>query len=356
MESIVTDLQRSLFALPAACRRAPAGRTRRAGTRDTPRAASGRSRTARRRRAGPTRACAAARAACASRPGAAAAGARAQPPRGIDAAKSDVEPIWRTTSRSIVSGRGQQQHGIRRLVRVRKPHDEPIVGPQRLDVDVRAPRGCARTPPWPTARARGRRAATGGRRASRRARRGSARCTSVRSSGTWPVAACCSARYWRRFSAAQSVEVVIARASRSSAAAGGMPRSSRVRARRWPGRTRAAGSADRPSRTASFPARPAPGDTSTRSCVMSSMRHVRRAEQERLAHAALEHHLLIELADAGRSTAARRPSGRRRRGRGRESCPRWRWRRASRPRERRACSATRSHVTRGRSSANSSDG
>ena len=76
-----------------------------------------------------------------------------------------------------------------------------------------------------------------------------------------------------------------------------------------------------------------------------------RAEHERLAGAALVHHLLVELADA-----RRRRGGTRRTGRGRGSCRRSRSRRVARLREPRTRPCTRSHTTRGRSPANRSDG
>ena len=62
---------------------------------------------------------------------------------------------------------------------------------------------------------------------------------------------------------------------------------------------------------------PGAGVTTTRSSVISSMRHVGRAEHEALADPALVDHLLVELADT-----ARRRGGTRRRGHGRGSCRR----------------------------------
>ena len=64
------------------------------------------------------------------------------------------------------------------------------------------------------------------------------------------------------------------------------------------GRARRAGRGRRPSRTAAGRARPGAGVTSTRSGVMSSMRHVLEPEREHVADARLVDHLLVELADA----------------------------------------------------------
>ena len=84
---------------------------------------------------------------------------------------------------------------------------------------------------------------------------------------------------------------------------------------------------------------------------MSSMRHVRRAEQERLARAALVDHLLVELADpgaVGQEDAVKSP----RSGMVPPLVTARRWA----PARPRTAPSTRSHTMRGRSSPNSSDG
>ena len=89
----------------------------------------------------------------------------------------------------------------------------------------------------------------------------------------------------------------------------------------------------------------------TRSRPISSMRQVRRAEQERLARARLVDHLLVELADAaavGQRDGEQAAVGDRA-GVGDRELARALARRGS-------CRATRSHTMRGRSSPNSCDG
>ena len=80
-------------------------------------------------------------------------------------------------------------------------------------------------------------------------------------------------------------------------AAGGMCRSVRTSSPMW-----RPSSSGRPAASAFqngiLPGSPGAETTSTRSCVISSMRQLRGAEQERLADAALEDHLFVELADA----------------------------------------------------------
>ena len=51
------------------------------------------------------------------------------------AANSAVPPSCRTTSASTSSDAGIIRFGIRRLLGLRKPHHEPVVGPHRFDVE-----------------------------------------------------------------------------------------------------------------------------------------------------------------------------------------------------------------------------
>ena len=98
------------------------------------------------------------------------------------------------------------------------------------------------------------------------------------------------------------------------------------------------------------PGAPGAGETSTRSRVISSMRHVEAPRRKGLAGAGLVHHLLVELADPAAAVDevdAEQPAV------GDRAGVRHRRRAPSRPRR---TPATRSHVIRGRSSANSSDG
>ena len=119
-----------------ASRRAPACRRSRAGTRDRFRAAPGTIRNATPRPADRRRACAAARAARACPAAASAAAATARRSRGTSRRRAPSPPSCRTTSACTSSGIGQQQPWIGRLIDVRKPHHEPIVSPERFDVDA----------------------------------------------------------------------------------------------------------------------------------------------------------------------------------------------------------------------------
>ena len=113
---------------------------------------------------------------------------------------------------------------------------------------------------------------------------------------------------------------------------------SRRRAARAAGRASASDrepELERPSGAVALPERhlaglAGAGDTSTRSCVISSMRQVEAPSTNVSPDAALEHHLLVELADARRPVRRRR--GTRRTVRDRESCRRSRSPPASRPR------------------------
>ncbi len=93
--------------------------------------------------------------------------------------------------------------------------------------------------------------------------------TMVRSSGTWPQASRCSARYARTFSAAQASRPAASRRSRASSS--GSPPSSRRNAP-----TARPSSSGRPSwspfQNGSRPGTPGAGETRTRSRVMSSIR------------------------------------------------------------------------------------
>ncbi len=314
-------------------RRARACRTRRAGTRGRSRARSGTSRTATRRRAGRRPSCAAARAA--SRP-------PGPPPRQQQRAAGGLAELrreqraWRRAAGSPAprprSGVGQQQRCVGRLVGLRKPHDEPVVGPHRLDVDAESRRGLRRPRPSPRARGRGRRAARARTRASRRARRARAR---RRSSGRR------ARRRGRRLVGevldqvlgGLRVEVVLRASAARSAAVGRQRRAA--------------------SRTSAPIARPSSSGRPAR--VALPERHLAR-----LARRGRDEHAVVrDLLDAPASTrragtsrrrGSRRPSprrarrrarvparrrrGTRRRARGRGWCRRWRRRRAGRPRAR----------------------
>ena len=178
----------------------------------------------------------------------------------------------------------------------------------------------APSPPSPTARGRGRRTARAPTAASRPLVAASARSTMVRSSGTTPVARCWSARYCSRFSAARRVEAVLARSGALAASAGAACRSSRVSSpiARPSSTGRPAPS---PFQNGILPGSPGAGDDEH--AVVGDLLDApgRGAEQERLAGPALEHHLLVELADPARRRARRR-RGTRRTGRGRGWCRR----------------------------------
>ena len=77
-----------------------------------------------------------------------------------------------------------------------------------------------------------------------------------------------------------------------------------------------------PCQNGSLPGWPGAGVTSTRSGVMSSIRHERRAEHEHVADPRLVDHLLVELADPARLLPDP-TAGTRRTARGRGSCRRW---------------------------------
>ena len=130
------------------------------------------------------------------------------------------------------------------------------------------------------------------------------------------------------------------RGGRRAAAAG------RASAGRWRGRARAAGRRGRLSRTASCPARPGAGETSTRSCVISSIRHD-EAPSTNVSPTRLSKTISSSSSPTRARARAGAERGRRRTARGRESCRRWRSPRASRLRAPTTVPATRSHVTRG---------
>ncbi len=177
--------------------------------------------------------------------------------------------------------------------------------------------------------------------------------TIVRSSGTAPVAATWSARYCRRFSAATRSRSCV-RISRSMAAAAGTSRE--LACQPADGKAQLA----RPPGRVALPERHLPG-------LARRGRH-----QHAVVRDLLDPPGRTPRAETSRPRATRRPSprrvrrhgpcrswrrpGRRRTGRGRGSCPRWRRPRASAPSRAESVWPTRSHVTRGRSSANSSDG
>ena len=73
------------------------------------------------------------------------------------AAKSAVAPSCRTTSACTSSGSGRSSRDVGRFVDIRKPHHEPVVAPQGLDVDAALFADASPPPPSPTARGCGRR-------------------------------------------------------------------------------------------------------------------------------------------------------------------------------------------------------
>ena len=157
-------------------------------------------------------------------------------------------------------------------IHVRKPHDEPVVAPQRFDVDaglLADPGGGRHRPRRVNASAARRQHADA---PVARARRARARRRSSPRRERARAAAMLIAQVLQQVLGGAPIEVVLARqpidGGRGPAAAAG--RASGVR---WRGRARAAVPRGRPSRTASCPAAPGAGETSTRSWVISSMRH-----------------------------------------------------------------------------------
>ena len=242
---------------------------------------------------------------------------------------------------------GQEQPRVGRLVDIRKPHHEPVVAPERLDVgaglladfrrdghrprrvDAPAPRRQDADAPVAELVAHALdddRWSRRGRRAWRPSDRGgsASRFSAARASRSW------------------------SRVRRSMAAAGGRRRRSCI---------------SRPIASPSSSGRPArspfqngilPGSPGRRRDQHAIVRDLldpprRGAEHEGFADAALEDHLLVELADARRARARRR-GGTRRRGRGREWSRRWRSATRFAPSRALIVPATRSQVTRGRSS------
>ena len=238
--------------------------------------------------------------------------------RGSERRRARSRPARRRARSSISVGSSNELLGRRRRVGVGQVERDAVVGPERLRLD--AERVAEPTPraPAPTARARARRTASGRTRASRRSRRGSARRRSVRSDGTAPVALCCSSEERE-----QVLGGAARRASARSSAArapslGASATSSRRSAADLLARARTGGPAPSPFQNGILPG--TPGRRRDEHAVARDLLDPpgRGAEQERLARAGLVDHLLVELADRGR----RRRPGARRRGRGRESCPR----------------------------------
>jgi hypothetical protein len=172
--------------------------------------------------------------------------------------------------------------------------------------------------------------------------------TTVRSSGTAPVASACSSRYCTRLAGRERVErVVIAQPGRARRRATG--HGSRARTRRAPGPSSSGRPDGRRARTASCPAARCRGDGDPlERDVLDAPRG--RAEQERLAGPALVDHLLVELAHpgaVGQEHAEQPRSG---------MVPPLVTASRFAPSRARTTSLTRSHTTRGRSSENSSLG
>ena len=194
-------------------------------------------------------------------------------------------------------------------------HDA-VVAVHRLHVDAEPLAHPGARRPAPTARAPGRRTASGRRPASRRARRGTARRRSRgrRARARWPRAA----RAGRRAGCRTPSRRARRASTRSRAASASSASTSRTNAPTAAAQLGRAARASRPSRTAAARARPGAGVTSTWSWVMSSMRQVRGAEGDHVADPRLVDHLLVELADPASGPLAGR--GTRRTARGRGSC------------------------------------
>ena len=197
----------------------------------------------------------------------------------------------------------EHQRRVRRLVGLREPHHEAVVGPHGLDVEAGRSRTRADDGHAPTARGRGRRTARARRRASRRARRGTAR---RRSSGRR------APRRWlppgRRDSGAGSPRPAGRGRARDAAAATAAAGAACSRSSRTSAPMRGPSSSGRPGASAFqngiLPGSPGAGVTSTRSWVISSMRQVEAPSRNVSPDAALEDHLLVELADAAPAPAA----------------------------------------------------
>ena len=202
--------------------------------------------------------------------------------------------------------------------------------------------------PSPTARAPARRTATA--RSTRQSPISSRKrsTTMVRSSGTTPVASACSSRYCRRLRAARSSRPCRSR-RRSRAADAGEWRTSRTN---WP--TARPSSRGRPGpspcQNGILPGCPGAGVTTTRSKVMSSMRHV--DAPSRNVSPGRDSYTI-----SSSSSPTRVPSGRNTPNSPRSGIvPAFVTARRCDPERPRTTPLTRSHTTRGRSSPNSSDG
>ena len=317
-----------------ASRPAPACRRNRAGTRDTFRAAPETIRTATRPPAGRRRACAAARAARAC-PGRrfGSSSERAAFSRNF-AANSAVAPSCRTTSACTSSGSGSSSRGSggsstsgNRTTNPSSPQSVSTSMPvsSRIFAAAAIAHGAWMRPP------RGDRTQTRQSPSSSRTRS----MTIVAASGTAPRGRHLIARDTAAGSRPRSASRSCSRVSRSTAAAGG--RRSRSCISRPMARPSSSG---RPAPIA-FPerhlARFAGRGRDEHAIVGDLLDPPRRgAEHEGFADRRLEDHLFVELADARRAGTGA-DAGTRRTDRGRESCRRWRSRRASRLRARRRC-------------------
>ncbi len=229
-------------------------------------------------------------------------------------------------------------------LRLRQPQDDAVVGPHGVDAEAEleaAPLGDA---------GRERRVDAAAERRERQTRWSPTSSTNrsitrVRSLGTSPVAAAWSRTYRTRFEAAL-VEAVLVRERALGLAVG--QRGEAPRRRRWRRPARRCARPGRRARTASCPARPGAGTTSTRSWVISLDAPRRGAEQEDLAARAPRRPSPRRARRrAGRRARRRRCPGRRRRGRGRGWCRALTMASASRPSARTA-PLTRSQMMRGR--------
>ena len=271
---------------------ARAGPARRAGPRGRSPARSGTARSGARPRAATATSAAAATAACACRGRRAGSAARGRRSRGSGRRTAREPPSSPTTRSSSSSGSISISSSPGRLVGVGQVDDDAVVGPDRvrLQAVLLADAGGQREAPGGVhAAAERARARTP---ASRRSRRGSARSRSCGRSGrraSPPAARAGTRRGWSRPCRRGR--------SRRASVAGSWSTAQRAKAPIASPSSRGRPSPS-PFQNGTAPGTPGAGVTITRSRVISSIRHDRRAEQEHLAGARLVDHLLVELADA----------------------------------------------------------
>ena len=317
-ESTVT-VRISRASTAAASRPAPECRRRRAGTRGRPRASSGTSRTARPPRAGPPRACAAARAASVRRAGAAAGAARGPrlrgtSPRTAPCRRAAARPALRPRPTPAAAAPDRAASPFPETGR--RIHRRSTSSRRRAPVSARDAFDDRHRPRRVDAR---RRTATAGRSASRPARRA---CARSRSCGRRAQPR--SLRPGRRGSGAGSPRRARRDRDASSAAAiaaaGGICRRLRTSSPMW-----RPSSSGRPAASAFqngiLPGWPGAGDTSTRSCVISSMRHD-EAPSRNVSPTRLSNTISSSSSPTRACRVRARRSGTRRRGRDRGSCRR----------------------------------